>query len=300
MYSRILFPTDGSDTATAALEYALDVAATHDATLHVLNVADTNQDSLTRIGGRVVDVLESEGQGIVDTATDRAAERGVDTVATVLQGDPELTIVDYVDEYDVDLIVMPTHGRRGLSRVLLGSVTERVVTTATVPVVAVTPDDDGEFVYPPRRILVPTDGSRAAGLALASAIDLARETGAVLHLLHVVETATLGFDVRSVVASDRLDAQAETILSEAVETADEAGIDRTVRSIAYGRPYREIRSYVAEHDVDLVAVGSHGETEFSRSVLGGVTTKILRTSAVPVLLRRETEADAEAGNETSG
>jgi nucleotide-binding universal stress UspA family protein len=290
MYSRILFPTDGSDTATAALEYVLDVAAAHDATLHVLNVADTNQDSLTRIGGRVVDVLEGEGREVVDTATDRAAERGVETVSAVLQGDPELTIVDYADEHDVDLICMPTHGRTGLSRVLLGSVTERVVTTATVPVMVVTPDDDVEFVYPPRRILVPMDGSRAAELALASAIDLAREVGAGLHLLHVVETASLGFDVRSVVASDDLDARAESILSEAVAAADEAGVEPTVRSIAYGRPYREIRSYVAEHDVDLVAIGSHGETDFSRSVLGGVTTKIVRSSSTPVLLRRETDA----------
>jgi nucleotide-binding universal stress UspA family protein len=137
-------------------------------------------------------------------------------------------------------------------------------------------------------VLVPTDGSRAADLALESGIDLARETGAALHLLHVVETASLGFDVRSAVASDRLDATAERVLSEAVATAEAAGVD-AVSEIGHGRPYREIRSYVGEHDVDLVAIGTHGETDFSRSVLGGVTTKIVRDSSVPVLLRREAD-----------
>jgi nucleotide-binding universal stress UspA family protein len=295
MYTRLLFPTDGSDAAADGLDYALDVAAEHDATLHVLNVADTNQDSLTRIGGQVVDVLEDEGREVVDEAAERAAARGVGTVAEVLQGDPVKTIVDYAGEEDVDLIVMPTHGRQGLSRVLLGSVTERVVGSADVPVVVVDPEEASAFVYPPRGILVPTDGSRAAGLALETAIDLARETGAALHVLHVIETASLGFDVRSAVAAGELDTKAESILADAVETAETAGVETVIRSVADGRPYREIRSYVADHDVDLVAIGSHGETDFSRFVLGGVTNKIIRGSPVPVLLRRE--PDRPVGDE---
>jgi len=287
MYTRLLFPTDGSDPARAALEYALDVAAAHDATLHVLTVADTNQDSLTRIGGQVVDVLESAGREVVDEAVDRADARGVETVSAVLQGDPAKTIVDYADEYDIDLVVMPTHGRTGLTRVFLGSVTERVVGAATVPVVVVTPEEDREFVYPPRTVLVATDGSAAAGLALESGIALARATGAALHLLHVVETASLGFDVRSAVASEEFDQRADEILTEAVARAEDAGVDVVTRSTAHGRAYREIRSYLTDNEVDLVSLGVHGETDFSRSVLGGVATKIVRSSPVPVLLRRE-------------
>jgi nucleotide-binding universal stress UspA family protein len=296
MYSRILFPTDGSDPAHDAFEYALDVAVAHDATLHVLTVADTNQDSLTLVEGRVVDVLEDEGRRIVDEAAARADERGVSTVTSVLQGDPALTIVDYADEYDADLVVMPTHGRTGLSRVLLGSVTERVVGAAETPVVVVSPEASDAFRYPPRGILVPTDGSTAATLALDSALAVAAETGATLHLLYVVETTSLGFDVRSVVASGELDAAAEDLLSAAVDRATAAGVD-PLTHVGYGHPHREIRSFLDDHDVDLMALGVHGDTDFSRSVLGGVATKVVRTAPVPVLLRREAEEATGPGTE---
>lgn len=289
MYARILYPTDGSDPAREALGYALDVAAEHDATLHVLNVANTNQDSLTTVEGRVVDVLESEGEAVVGEAVDRAGERGVDAVSTVLQGDPALTIADYAHEYDVDLVVMPTHGRSGLSRLLLGSVTERVVGTLDVPLVVVNPTEDRTFRYPPREILAATDGSAAADLALDSAVDVARETGATLHLLYVVETTTLGFDVRSALASEELDAGAESVLEAAAERAAESGVD-PVTHVAHGHPHREILSLV-EDEVDLLALGVHGETDFSRSVLGGVATKVIRTAPVPVLLRREPDSE---------
>ncbi len=291
MYTRVLFPTDGSDPAREAFEYALDVAAEHDVTLHVLNVADTNQDSLTMVEGRVVDVLEGEGEEVVSEAVDRAAERGVDTTSAVLQGDPALTIVDYAHEYDIDLVVMPTHGRSGLSRLLLGSVTERVVGTLDAPLVVVNPDEDRTFRYPPREVLAATDGSGAADLALDSAVDVARETGSTLHLVYVVETTTLGFDVRSVVASEELDAGAESVVEAAAERARERGGD-PVTHVAQGHPHREILSLVEDHDVDLLALGVHGETDFSRSVLGGVVTKVIRTAPVPVLLRREPDPEA--------
>lgn len=292
MYRRVLFPTDGSDPARAALPYALDLAAEHDATLHVLSVADTNQPSLSVIGGEVVDVLESTARDAVDEAIARAHDRGISTDSAVLQGDPSLTIVDYTEASDIDLVVMPTHGRRGLSRLLLGSVTERVVGAATIPVVAVTPDEGDTFVYPPREILVPTDGSDAATLALDAAIDLSLATGAALHLLHVVETTSLGFDVRSVVSDEKLDTEATEMLRTAAARATDAGVDHVTHTVAHGHPHREIRSTLTDTDADMVALGVHGQTDFSRSVLGGVVTKVLRTAPVPVLLRREPDAES--------
>lgn len=137
MYDAILFPTDGSEGATVALEHALDLAERYDATLHVLYVADTNRDSLVAVGDAVVDALEHEGESVVDEVVDRGRARGVDVDREVLQGDPYRTILDYVDEIGIDLVVMATHGRRGIDRYLLGSVTEKVIRSADVPVLTV-------------------------------------------------------------------------------------------------------------------------------------------------------------------
>jgi nucleotide-binding universal stress UspA family protein len=286
MYDRILFPTDGSETAGAALEYALLVADVHGATLVVLNVADTNRDSVTRVEGRVVDALEEAGERVVSAAADRAIERGIPVETEVLQGDPYRTIADYADEYAVDLVVMPTHGRRGVERFLLGSVTERVISATDVPVLTVTPDEQ-PLTYPVDDVLVPTDGSVGADAALAEAIDLASAIGATVHVLHVVDTASLGFDVRSAIEADTLQEEGESVVQSARETAEAAGFEDVTTAVADGRVYREILDYVEASDVGLVAVGTHGETDFSRYTMGGVAAKVVRTSPVPVLLATE-------------
>ncbi|MEF8814198.1 MAG: universal stress protein [Halovenus sp.] len=291
MYDRVLFPTDGSETASAVFDYVLAVASTHDATVHGLHVADTTDVSDTRSGADVVDVLEQEGEDMVDEIATRAEEAGVSVVTDVHRGDPAGKIVEYADEHDIDLLVMPTHGRSGLERYLLGSVTERVVNTASSPVLTVTPSEGDEFVYPPQNLLLPTDGSRCARVALDQAVDIADVTDAMLHLLTVVETTTLGIDVRSTIVRDELEERATEILDSATEAAEGASVDAVTRSLAYGRPYREIHSYITDNDIDLVVLGTHGETDFSRYVLGGVSARLIRTSPVPVMLVPERGTD---------
>ncbi|MFC7046373.1 universal stress protein [Halobacteriaceae archaeon GCM10025711] len=136
MYDDILLPTDGSDGADAALDHAIDLARRYDATLHVLYVADTARYSTVTFEDEVVDVLAS-GEMAVQEVVERAEADGVTVVDVVEQGDPVRTILDYVDQYDIDLVVMPTHGRRGADRLLLGSVTEKVIRAAKVPVFTV-------------------------------------------------------------------------------------------------------------------------------------------------------------------
>ncbi|WP_435181785.1 universal stress protein [Halorussus sp. AFM4] len=146
MYDRILVPTDGSDQSERAFERALDLALTYDAELHLLNVVDVSALTGEFDGMAVVDRLEEAGRGIVHRLRDRAREAGVDTVETLVrEGIPYSTILEYADDNDVDLIVMGTHGRTGLDRYLLGSVTERVVRKSDVPVLTVrSPAEDGE------------------------------------------------------------------------------------------------------------------------------------------------------------
>lgn len=290
MYDQILYPTDGSEPAESVLDYSLRIASEHEATIHILNVADTNQDSLTRIQGEVIDVLEREGEKIVNEAAQRATDRGISVVSEVRQGTPSTSIVEYSQQFDIDLIVMPTHGRSGLKRFLIGSVTERVINTAEAPVITVNPDRDRPLTYPCQNLLVPTDGSRGAELALREGIAVAKATGATLHLLHVVETGSLGPDARSVLKEGELTERANTIMAEATETATAESLDAVESEIEYGSPARKIRTYIQENKIDLAILGTHGETDFSRYMMGGVSAKIVRTSPIPVMWVRESES----------
>lgn len=142
MYDDILLPVDGSDGTEAALAHAESLGVAYDATVHVLHVADTNRDSVTTLpAGDTVDVLSRKGTELVEDVA-AVLDPTVSRRTEVLQGDPHATIVDYAEEYGCDLVVMATHGRAGIERFLLGSVTDRVVRTADVPVLTVGPDDE--------------------------------------------------------------------------------------------------------------------------------------------------------------
>jgi len=292
MYDRILFPTDGSEGANAVFEHVIEIAQSHGATVHILNVADTTQDSVTRIGGEVVDVLEREGQQLVDETAARADERGVPTVTEVLQGGVPETIRAYADEYDMDLIAMPTRGRSGLTRMFLGSVTERVIGQASVPVLALNPD--GEAVhYPYRHVLVPTDGSECAAAALDRAVAIAKAAGATLHVLSVVDVPSTGIDASTEFQIDALREAASEVVEDATATAEQASVDSVVERIEVaGSVSRAIGSYVEETDVDLVVMGTRGRTGLGEYLLGSTTERTVRTTAVPVLTVPEPRADA--------
>ncbi|PCR88962.1 universal stress protein [Natrinema ejinorense] len=292
MFDRLLFPTDGSDGAAVALDYALDLAAEHGSTVHVLNVPDTALYSPFQMDGDVVDALEAQGERIVRDAADRAAERGVETVTEVESGDPYQEIIDYAASHDIDLTVMPTHGRRGLERFLLGSTTERVVRRADGPVLTLRPDAEIEFTYPSQRVLAPTDGSECARAALEMSVDVASTTGAALSLLTVVDVVSVGVDVRSDLKTSMLEEAADEILDEASSVAKTRGVEPTDETVVYGPSVaRAIRSHIEEQDIDLVVVGTHGRTGFDRYVLGSVTEHLVRTAPVPVLTVRESTAE---------
>lgn len=138
MYHDVLFPTDGSEGANAAIEHAIDHALTYDATLHVLYVVEKTYPAVEAGPADVLDALRSEGEAALDDARERAKEAGVESVrGSVTGGSPYRNILRYADEHKIDLIVMGTHGRRGVDRYLLGSVTEKVVRTADCPVLTV-------------------------------------------------------------------------------------------------------------------------------------------------------------------
>lgn len=147
MYESILVPTDGSKVAEHAVDHALDLAETYGATVHTLYVVDTDamEMSLSPEQGDRIDDGEfgelNEIEEFAERATrivaQRAAERGIDVVEHVVSGEPHQSIADYAEEHGIGMIVMGSHGRSGIRRALLGSVTERVLRTTTVPVLVV-------------------------------------------------------------------------------------------------------------------------------------------------------------------
>ena len=138
MYHDILVPTDGSDASAAAVEHAVSLASQYDARMHALYVVDTGSYGLLEEGASVVvDALREEGRNAVDSIETAAAAADVDVETAVVEGTVHRSILDYAAEADADLIVMGTHGRRGIDRYLLGSVTERIVRSAPVPVLTV-------------------------------------------------------------------------------------------------------------------------------------------------------------------
>lgn len=290
----MLFPTDGSEGANVAFEHILEIADANGSTVHLLNVADTARYSGVRLGGKIIDVLENNGEEIVARSAERARERGIGVVTEVLQGAPYRTIIDYATDRDIDLIAMPTHGRRGLERLLLGSTTERVVRQSDVPVLTLRPSDDRRIRYPYRDVLVATDGSSCAMHALSIGIDLSRSEGATLHLLTAIEYLTLGVDVRTDIHRAELEARAHQILSECGARAKGASVESVSKTVEWGPSiHKAILTYINDNDVDLVVVGTHGRTGFDRYVLGSVTEYLIRTAPIPVLTVRPTEESSQ-------
>lgn len=138
MYETILVPTDGSHASNRAVEQALKIAEAFDATVHALYVVDTTTYSSVDVPAeRISDALEREGEQATDDVVRQCNDLGIDIVQAVEPGIPHQTILEYADDHDADLIVMGTHGRTGVERFLLGSITEKVVRTAQVPVLTV-------------------------------------------------------------------------------------------------------------------------------------------------------------------
>ncbi|GAB3670142.1 universal stress protein [Halopiger thermotolerans] len=283
MFDFVLVPVDGSDPATAALEYALEIASTHEATVQLLYVADTNKPSLTQYEGTVVDVLEREGEDVISDARERATKRDVPVTDDIVQGDPREAIVDAANPDFVDLVVMGTHGRDSLEKYVLGSVTEHVVNASETPVLSVREDADARRPYPYDDVLVPTDGSDNARKALDLAAKVGAHHDATVHLLSVIDEPALGDAVGSSPVHDRLEADAQEILADGESAVREAGVDDVETTVESGSVPETVRSFAADADIDLVVMGTHGRTGLDERLLGSTTERVLRTAPVPVL-----------------
>ena len=139
MYNDILVPTDGSQGAKEALEHGIEISSKWDATLHILYVVDTR---LAR-SGPLLETLRGEGSQTVRDVEVTGTQAGLTVVTEIVEGNPHEEILDYVTDHGIDMVIMGTHGRTGLDRVVMGSVAERVVRRSPVPVLTVRSGEQG-------------------------------------------------------------------------------------------------------------------------------------------------------------
>ncbi len=164
MYDRILVPTDGSAEGERAVEHALELARTHGAAVlavYVVNTAGYSGLPMETAWEGISDALWAEGEGAVDRVVTLADAYDLEVETVVLEGSPSRQIVALGTRRDCDLIVMGTHGRGGINRLLLGSVAERVVRHSSMPVLTVQVGDEPS----------------SAGVDAGAELELESETG---------------------------------------------------------------------------------------------------------------------------
>lgn len=136
-YDRILVPTDGSEGAEVTVEHAAEIAEKFDAEVHTVYVVDVRAASTQEVILGLMEELREIGDRATESIAEQLQESGVEAVTEVEEGIPHKEINSYVEENDINLVVMGTHGRTGLNRLMVGSTTEKVVRTSTVPVMTV-------------------------------------------------------------------------------------------------------------------------------------------------------------------
>jgi nucleotide-binding universal stress UspA family protein len=191
---------------------------------------------------------------------------------------------------DADLIVIATHGHTGLKHFLLGSTAERVVRFAPCPVLSAR-----EQLIPVRfpettplrftKILVPVDFSEASRKALPYAVSLAREFGAGLRLLHVVEpSAYYPFDQAH---SKTMEAQLTKRMSARLDLMLQSYTIDATTQVRVGSAFQEIVQEAADQNADLIVLSTHGHSGLKHVFLGSTAEGVVRHAACPVLVVRE-------------
>lgn len=290
---RILYPTDFSETAAHAFTWALRFAEEYDAELLMLHVLVLHAADPAAPDHHFPDLEEAhealarwadEGmQSVLERHADRDVPVRTEQRRSI---SPAPTIVEHAEERGADLIVLGTHGRRGLRRMLLGSVAEEVVRTSERPVLTVPHRSEDRPAGRIGSILVPVDFSEHAAAALSHARHLADAAGARLDVLHVLESTAypdaylaLGSPSPAEGASpDAVRGELERMVTAA--PGPEVPLELHV---AAGRPAAEIATFAEDRDTDLLVIASHGLTGLERVLLGSVTERVIRRSSCPVL-----------------
>ena len=280
--------TDPGRVAESALPLARAIAQRTGAPLTLLSVVEQEPpfNPLTRVGalaapdvGEESPVAEAEAQlaGVAEAVPTCPVETVVRT------GSPAAVIRSVIAECNQPLLVLCSHTRTGLDRLLYGSITGELVRTATCPVLVVRGRQPVAIqgFAPLHTVVVPFDQSALAEQALVRALNALGPADLHLHLLHVLEPPPGAKDV----SPDQMAPAIKRVLETMAQSLRTQGY-RVTTEVRAGRPADEIAQAAIEQEAQLIAMATHGEHGVSPVLLGSVTDRLLQTAPVPLLLVR--------------
>lgn len=295
----LLVPTDFSAHADAALDHAVSLADRFNATLHLLHVVNDPRTGWYDLGDAEVQIdrlkerAESEARDRLEGIVQDSAVVEVQTaVAQRLNLDVAEAIREYVTGHTIDLVVMGTHGRRGLERLVLGSVANRLIHRSACPVMTVRSRDEEESTPPTvdyETVLAPIDFSDHSRTALHFAKQIAHRYGATQHLMFVAEKRVLptfsdtGIPGVGVVEMDPdIVSNAESALEEFNEQVEGPAV-ASAYHVVKGDVAQEIINFAETNGADVIVMATRGLTGIDRFVLGSNTVRVIREAPCPVL-----------------
>jgi nucleotide-binding universal stress UspA family protein len=295
----LLVPTDFSAHADAALDHAVSLADQFSATLHLLHVVNDPGTGWYGLGDaevqidRLKEVAEAKARDrLQGMAEDSSAVEVRTAVAQRLNLEVAGAIQEYVTGHMIDLVVMGTHGRQGLGRLVLGSVANRLIRRSGCPVMTVRDreaagDEPLDVEY--ENLLAPIDFSEHSRAALRLSKEVAARYGATQHLLFVAEKRVLptfsdtGIPGVGVVEMDPdIVANAEAALEELNGNVGGPEV-RSAYHVEEGDVDEDILDFAEANDVDLIVMATRGLTGLDRFVLGSNTERVVRAAPCPVL-----------------
>ena len=293
MYDRIVIAVDGSDEARRAAKRGLELARAVEAEVTVVSVVEQKTLRLTETAEEKRQLRERGEEALAEIEA-LAAEVGHAVRTELLEGKPAAKIREHVATTDAELLVVGRQGRTGLGRRLLGGVTEQLLHRSDVPVLVVPDGDhDGEAVSDWSDILITTDGSENAEMAVPHGIGVAERCDSTVHVLNVVDLQAAGgvFDAGGLDRAfiERLETRGEEavdrVASDIEESTPALSVETAVeRTTSFDGAAAGVEAYVETNGIDLVVLGSHGRSNLKRQLLGSVASTVLRTVDVPVLV----------------
>lgn len=292
-FQRMLCATDLSDASLQAVAYGVALAREFQARLLICHCIDLPAPS---IYGEAYLAPEEQLNRNMAYAQERIAElmagHAVEWDPVVVIGHAADEIARVAREQAVDITLTATRGHRGLKRMLLGSVTERLMRTLPCPLLVIPAAESsraaGRIETPGfKKVLVGCDFSPDADLAFQHGLSMAQEFQAELHLVHVIETPLYIETLRPVLAhGDTSTAVIRGFLQSKLEELvpeDARHWCRPTITLEEGQPYARLLDYAERHKIDLIVLGVRGHGLIGTMLVGSTTDRIIRRASCPVL-----------------